>query len=297
MKIPLVAPVSALTLISCIAYFDNAVADVNIRIDAAAHILKQATNLKPRREGVYDCPTKCDTGLFGGLCAIEPRCVSKITISNLEIVEEKGIDFRYPELADIPIYRENQSISFDNCLSDEWNWEETLNIETTQQIESRNSTVLKDVSNRTISLSIEYTIAKKLGLKFSEGFSRTTTIESSSEKTHVQTKTFTLEKPLRMTIPALTRREIIYSDGRTRAQIAAHVELLLDGDVIEQHVTHPGGWVWRNISRKRLSRLVPEEEPRTVAIRALIDVSGSDRALTIRLREKKLKPSDDTCRD
>lgn len=221
-------------------------------------------------------------------------------MANLEIDRINRVDYSYPDLASVPVHRETHEITVRNCMSSSWTWEEKLTLKSTQRIESKAISVLTNIASRKIDLSLDSGTLSGLGVKVSAEVSHTTTVQATDSTTHSQDEEFTIEKPFKMEVPARTRRFIHYSDGRTQAQILADIQVILDGDVQENHVYTSrqmfAGWraregeVWGKNSngvRGRLSKLMSDVS-RTLTIQARIDVSGSDRSLNIELFEQNL---------
>ena len=156
------------------AFIRPASAESDLQINtmrAAGQILNRVPSVRPLRPGRYDCPQSCSGGGFG--CAVVPKCVGAVTIANLQIVETKHVDMRYPDPAKIPVSRQLQKITVDNCLSDPWVWNEKLVMQSTQRVEAKNTTLLSDVENRSINLSLDAKIAAKLGVVWSSVVSET----------------------------------------------------------------------------------------------------------------------------
>ena len=287
----------ALSILTALLFYVTiASADVIIDyIDAEAH-LKAQTGITPKSPGPYPCPIPCERQRIFGIkagCKFQarrPPCIGKISITNIEVERVKRVKVEYPK-GDIPVYRQNDTVRIKNCLPNEWGWNEKLTIRTEQRLESRNTTILTDVRNKSINISMDAGKANTLGLKFSGTFSRTTTVQTNNSEVQSQSETIELTKPLSMTVPPFTRRVINYSDGRTEAQIPVDIEVVLDGDVTENHVYESRGTIYKKNGRGRkgrLSKLFGADDGRTVTMKALIDVSGTDRVLDIALTEEQL---------
>ena len=163
---------------------------------------------------------------------------------------------------------------------------------------------MKDTRNWEVNLSLG-AVAKELKMHFGANISRSTVVATSNGTVHAQRETFTIEKPLHLTVPPYTFSKVKYSDGRKDVTIPVQIELVLDGDVVEQHAVVnkevltgeiAGQDHWSPIGvNKKLSELVQDDAQRTLTIGAEIKVSGSDRNIEIVLLERKLAPDSKVC--
>ena len=264
------------------------------QIDAKTQLLQQS-KLSPNNTGIYLCPGKCKRGAF---CAAY-YCTAKLRLSKIKIAEIIKIDYSYPRAADVPVHRTQTTISIDNCFSTPWLWEEKVTHNTNQIMESKTTSILRNVASREIELTLDAQVLEELGVKVTEKFSRSTTIEATTNEVNRKIQTFTIEQPLKMKVPSLTRRIIRYSDGRTTSSIFADIELLLDGYVQEVDESSDK-WPKKQKSKVKgmkgnLSELVKDRKKRSITIRAKIDVSGSDRKLKIVLEEMKIESGVSGC--
>lgn len=277
-------------------------------IDAEATLIEKA-RLSPRQQEAYQC--KCrkrynDLG-FRLSTRCGAYCVGKIAISDLSVEKSGKITFSYPNANDIPLYRETRDIQIVNCRESDYSWHEKLVISVVQKIESKATSKLTNTKNWEVKLSLG-AVLKKVNMTFSTKIGQTAVVETSNNVTHVQQETLTIEKPLSVTVPPFTFSKVKYSDGRKDVTIPVRIELVLEGDVVEQHavvnnhadkvltgeIAAPDHWSPLGVNEK-LSKLVEDDEQRTLTIDAEINVSGSDRNIQIVLLESKLSPDSEMC--
>ncbi len=278
-------------------------------IDTEAMLIEKA-QLSPMQQDAYQC--KCikrynDLGMrLPTRCSA--LCVGKISISNLSVERAGNVTFSLPNVNEIPSHRETRDVQIANCRAYDYSWNEKLVLEVVQSVESRATTILKDTRNWEVSLSLA-SISDYLNIQFGSKIGQSATVETSDAAVHSQRETFTIEKPLSVTVPPFTFSKVKYSDGRKRVSIPVEIELLLDGEVVEKHavvnnvtekeltgeIADPDHWSPLGVN-KRLSKLVENVEQRTLTIDAEINVSGSDRNIEVALLERKLSPDSEMCR-
>lgn len=277
-------------------------------IDAEATLIEKA-RLSPRQQDAYQC--KCekrynDLG-FRMPTRCRAYCVGKIAISDLSVEKSGKITFSYPNANDIPLYRETRDIEIVNCRTSNYSWQEKLVIKVVQTITSMATSKLTNTKNWAVELSLG-TVLKKVDMKFSSKIGQTAVVETSNNATHVQQETFAIEKPLSVTVLPFTLTKLKYSDGRKDVTIPVRIELVLEGDVVEQHavvnnhadkvltgeIAAPDHWSPLGVNEK-LSKLIEDDGQRTLTIDAEINVSGSDRNIQIVLLESKLSPDSELC--
>ena len=302
--------------LACIVFADFASAQseefANIiynEIDTEAMLIERA-RLSPTQQDAYQCRCRKRYNKFGIRIATRcsAQCVGKIAISNLYVERTGNITFIAPNPNAIPKYREIREIQIANCRTSNYSWDETLVLQVVEGVSSTATTLLGDTKNWEVKISLG-SVAKQLNMNFDTTITQNTFVQTSDAVVHEQKETFTIEKPLKVTVPPYTFSKVKYSDGRRDVTVPVKIELVLDGEVVEQHavvnnrtervltgeIVAPDHWSPRGVNRK-LSELVEDDEQRTLTIGAEINVSGSDRNIEIVLLERELSPDSEECR-
>ena len=307
---PLIATLACIIFVNLASAQGEEFANINYdEIDTETVLIEKARLLQ-KQQDAYQC--KCrkrynDLGMrLPTRCGAQ--CVGKIAISNLTVEKTGKISVTYPNANEIQKYRETRDIQIVNCRATEYSWHEQLVLNVVQKIESGATSILKDTKNLEVKLSLG-AVAEKVKLTFGSKISQNTVVETSDVVVHVQQETFTIEKPLNVTVPPFTFSKVKYSDGRKDVTIPVRIELVLEGDVVEQHavvnnpidkvltgeIAGPDHWSPLGVNKK-LSKLVEDDEQRTLTIDAEINVSGSDRNIEIVLLERVLSPDNELCK-
>lgn len=283
------------------------------QVDAAQMLLEQTREqLRPTNTSRYRC--KCEKryskiwGLLGAKIRTATRChaqcVGGLELTNLVVEETKSI-VEYPNIEKIPITREEWQIDQKNCSSSEQVWEENLTVVSRRSLQSTATKTFSKVTNREFKVALDAEWLKKAGLGSIEGtVSDSVEISNVSGESRTVVEETTLVKPIKVTVPARTRRKTLYSEGRVRIKFPVRVEMVLDGDVQEQHfvydtnrnivtgeIAHADHWSPAGVTGK-LSNYVPSKRLRTVTLDAVLAVEGGDRKIEVRYLEEKLDPAE-----
>lgn len=257
----------------------------------AHNILRKAAGIPTGTIQERECSNKNGCTKY---CAKKPQCKITRELRNIRIVSIDSLEYIIPDVNQIPFNSVEQNLTFNNCLSSEWPWEETLKHTLTRTVTSQIKTGFKGVKNRKQTLNLDAKLFDSIGIKVGDEISSTTTVETSTTNTVEQKENIYIEKPLAVTVPASTQVTITYSDLQKRVRIPVKMKALLEADIyfVETISTvfgkyPPPGTVWYERAEGLLSTKAGAGQ-RTINAEAVINALGGKRDLTISLSEKGL---------
>ena len=241
------------------------------------------------------------------------RCIAQIRIDDIVVERQRNVKVLYPPAGSAKtLPGEEDGFDVINCGStNSLSYEKEITKEITEFQESRATSKLARVTGWESSFQLE--VGRLAGLGFSAKVGvkdfGSVTVETSEGRKFSTASQITVRRPLKLTVPPLTKYIVDYSVARKMLEIPAQIELVLEGEIVEDWIEYDpdtpqydpisGRFVGRVLHRHKrhdkLSTVVRNEAQRTVAVDTLTTIRGSSREMIFRLREQKLTPGYEEC--
>ena len=211
-------------------------------------------------------------------------------VQNVQVEKLISITFGDQRVSDLPEDKNAKDYHFNNCLSKDYEYKETVKYNTTEELSFSTAQVYTNVSNFKSSFDVNASFFKLVGGKYGEGLSETVTFSLTSNEGFKKIISIGIEQPFAISIPAKTRYTFVASDEKKTIVVPVTITAVLTAQLVEQT---------RDLSGKSAQDIVLKtfndsetESLRTITVPGSLYYRGSSRTLNITLKEKALTEAD-----
>ncbi len=270
-----------LTATSLVAVAQSPVWTDRIRLIDAADLLAESFKINRKPRPMTDAA--CDGGGKG--MRSKKYCNYVREVRDIKIEKVISISVGQVDIEAIPVVYDKRRIGINNEWSEPYSFKRTSRYTSKQYVQVVLTDQLTKVSEFSTSVEFDAKLFDSIGVRAGQSSKKTVTIDLTKQETKTHEEEFTLDEPIEFQVPPCVGRFAEYFDQKRRVSLPLVVRGLLTAKVYD---VVPG---WK---REFFIQDIGPGDPqhlREFTLRGNVEMQGSDRQLTIELRESKLDPS------
>ncbi|MBB4571437.1 hypothetical protein [Rhizobium leucaenae] len=207
-----------------------------------------------------------------GFQAKKVPCEIFTVMKNIKIDQLFSIKRDQPKIDDIDAKNESRVYTLKNCLSKDSVFDRTVKIHTDEHLKFTTNTVVTNVSEASMSFSVDASFFKLIGGKYGEGVKETVTHSLNEGQEYYKDLGRDIDEPLHYQIPSHKKYIISIRDVEKGVTIPIHISAVLTAEVYQEIRALNG-----NVIRSTKIRTIAESDAdkRTVTVDGKLYYQGS----------------------